>query len=108
MDNTNANEQGITEFTWRQVDTPGCVEVMPAGDSKQHYMGDECWCGLKCAKEWCSECLEPIPIFIHRHSLFVGVLRPDSRAALIIKGYDGVVDNLCKTAQGYIKRGHHG
>jgi hypothetical protein len=59
------DEQGKISVTWVEQPGNGLLELMPVGEQKKHYLGDECWCGVRTVFSTCGACHSHVPIFVH-------------------------------------------
>lgn len=106
MDNELQKLITTQQYQWKTTELHGAFEMVPVNDTREHYAGDECWCKPLVRHQQCANCHETIPIFIHRHSIFVST-NPQA-PQLTVGQYEQSTMALCGMADDQVKRGHHG
>lgn len=61
-------QQNNISVTWAEVPGNGHIELMPVGEQQKHFLGDECWCGVRTSHAECGACKSGVAIFVHMPS----------------------------------------
>ncbi len=84
------NQQGKGySVTWVEIGDNGYTELMPVGEHTNHFMGDECLCGVRTQYATCGACKTNVPIFIH---IPIGKIVPETVITMLTAGAQRAIE----------------